>query len=82
DAGPDAQASLDIYASAPLDLHTARADGRPFDAMAAQWHASGGKPDGDDPYPFRVRTNDPATVAAWLSASRNAQLLSFGDSAS
>ncbi|MET3551739.1 DUF1176 domain-containing protein [Burkholderia sp. 567] len=82
DAGPDAQASLDIYASAPLDLRTARADGRPFDAMAAQWHASGGKPDGDDPYPFRVRTNDPATVAAWLSASRNAQLLSFGDSAS
>lgn len=78
----DAQASLDLYASAPLDLRTARMDGRPFDAMAAQWHAFGGKPDDDDAHPFRIRTNDPATVAAWLTASRNAQLLSFGDPAS
>lgn len=78
DAGPDAPASLDIFASAPLDLRTARVDGRPFDAMPAQWHASGDKT-GDDAYPFRIRTNDPATVAAWLAAARNAQLLSFGD---
>ncbi|MBN3800898.1 DUF1176 domain-containing protein, partial [Burkholderia sp. Ac-20392] len=82
DAGPDAQASLDLYASAPLDLRTARVDGSPFDAMAAQWHAFGGKPDDDEAHPFRIRTNDPATVAAWLAASRNAQLLSFGDPAS
>ncbi|WP_241284885.1 DUF1176 domain-containing protein [Burkholderia cenocepacia] len=82
DAGPDAPASLDIYASAPLDLRSARVDGRPFDAMAARWHAFGGKPADDDAHPFRIRTNDPATVAAWLTASRNAQLLSFGDPAS
>ncbi|VWC53661.1 DUF1176 domain-containing protein [Burkholderia lata] len=82
DAGPDAQASLDLYASAPLDLRTTRVDGHPFDAMAAQWHAFGGKPDDDEAHPFRIRTNDPATIAAWLTASRNAQLLSFGDPAS
>jgi len=82
DAGPDAQPSLDIFASAPLDLRTARTDGRPFDAMPAQWHAFGDKPDSDDAHPFRIRTSDPATVAAWLAASRNAQLLSFGDPAS
>ncbi|MCR5898910.1 DUF1176 domain-containing protein, partial [Burkholderia sp. HAN2018] len=82
DAGPDAQASLALYSSAPLDLRTARADGRPFDAMAAQWHAFGGKPDDDEAHPFRIRTDDPATVAAWLTAARNAQLLSFGDPAS
>ncbi|QRR06238.1 DUF1176 domain-containing protein [Burkholderia sp. MS455] len=82
DAGPDAQPSLDIFASAPLDLRTARTDGRPFDAMPAQWHAFGDKPDNDDAHPFRIRTSDPATVAAWLAASRNAQLLSFGDPAS
>ncbi|WP_236654985.1 DUF1176 domain-containing protein [Burkholderia pyrrocinia] len=82
DAGPDAQASLDIFASAPLDLRTARMDGRPFDAVPAQWHAFGDKPNADDAHPFRIRTSDPATVAAWLAASRNAQLLSFGDPAS
>ncbi|WP_446900671.1 DUF1176 domain-containing protein [Burkholderia sp. YIM B11467] len=81
DAGPDAQALLDIFASAPLDLRTARVDGRPFDAMPAQWHASGDKTN-DDVHPFRIRTSDPATVAAWLAAARNAQLLSFGDPAS
>ncbi|AZQ54589.1 DUF1176 domain-containing protein [Burkholderia cenocepacia] len=81
DAGPDAQPSLDVYASAPVDLRTARVDGRPFDAMPAQWHAVGDKSD-DVARPFRIRTNDPATVAAWLAASRNAQLLSFGDPAS
>ncbi|WP_419687703.1 DUF1176 domain-containing protein [Burkholderia theae] len=81
DAGPDAPASLDIFASAPLDLRTARVDGRPFDAMPAQWHASGDKTN-DDVHPFRIRTSDPATVAAWLAAARNAQLLSFGDPAS
>ncbi|WP_322086424.1 DUF1176 domain-containing protein [Burkholderia sp. BCC1999] len=81
DAGPDAQPSLDLYASVPLDLRTARVDGRPFDAVAAQWHAFGDKTD-DEAHPFRVRTSDPATIAAWLAASRNAQLLSFGDPAS
>ncbi|OXI40122.1 hypothetical protein CFB49_18675 [Burkholderia sp. AU17457] len=81
DAGPDAQPSLDLYASAPVDLRTARVDGRPFDAMPAQWHAFGDKTD-DVARPFRIRTNDPATVAAWLAAARNAQLLSFGDPAS
>ncbi|WP_179235102.1 MULTISPECIES: DUF1176 domain-containing protein [unclassified Burkholderia] len=81
DAGPDAQPSLDLYASAPIDLRTARVDGRPFDAMPAQWHAFGDTAD-DEAHPFRVRTNDPATVAAWLAAARNAQLLSFGDPAS
>ncbi|MCA7970958.1 DUF1176 domain-containing protein [Burkholderia sp. AU39826] len=81
DAGPDAQPSLDLYASAPIDLRTARVDGRPFDAMPAQWHAFGDK-SGDQAHPFRIRTNDPATVAAWLAAARNAQLLSFGDPAS
>ncbi|EOH6076018.1 DUF1176 domain-containing protein [Burkholderia cenocepacia] len=81
DAGPDAQPSLDLYASAPVDLRTARVDGRPFDAMPAQWHAFGDKTD-DEAHPFRVRTNDPATVAAWLAAARNAQLLSFSDPAS
>ncbi|RQU35833.1 DUF1176 domain-containing protein [Burkholderia cenocepacia] len=80
DAGPDAQASLDLYASAPIDLRTARVDGRPFDAMPAQWHAFGDKSD-DDARPLRIRTSDPATVAAWLAAARNAQLLSVGDPA-
>ncbi|WP_321857790.1 DUF1176 domain-containing protein [Burkholderia cenocepacia] len=78
DAGPDAQPSLDLYASAPVDLRTARVDGRPFDAMPAQWHAFGDKSD-DVARPFRIRTSDPATVTAWLAAARNAQLLSFGD---
>lgn len=81
DAGPDAQPSLELYASAPLDLRTARVDGRPFDAVPAQWHAFGA-PNDDEAHPFRIRTTDPATVAAWLSASRNAQWLSFGDPAS
>ncbi|KWO42185.1 hypothetical protein WT97_00680 [Burkholderia sp. MSMB1459WGS] len=81
DAGPDAQPSLDLYASAPIDLRTARVDGRPFDAMPTQWHTFGDKTD-DEARPFRIRTNDPATVAAWLAAARNAQLLSLGDPAS
>ncbi|MGS0891925.1 DUF1176 domain-containing protein [Burkholderia stagnalis] len=82
DAGPDAQPSLDILASAPLDLDQARADNRPFDAAAAEWHPPAGKDAHDDVYPFRIRTRDPATIAAWLAAVRNAQTLSFGDPAS
>ncbi|WP_241290524.1 DUF1176 domain-containing protein [Burkholderia stabilis] len=80
DAGPGAQPSLEIFASAPLDLRTARADGQPFDAAPAQWHASAGKTD-NEVYPFRIRTSDPATIDAWLTTSRNAQMLSFGDPA-
>jgi len=84
DAGPDAQPSLDLYASAPLDLRTARVDGRPFDAAPAQWRASGDKNDDAPSFWMRARmqTSDPTTVAAWLAASRNGQLLSFGDPAS
>ncbi|EKS9794593.1 DUF1176 domain-containing protein [Burkholderia cepacia] len=84
DAGPDAQASLDLYATVPLDLRTARVDGRPFDAAPAQWQASGDKNDDAPSYwtRARMRTSDPATVAAWLAATRNGQLLSFGDPAS
>ncbi|WP_322022428.1 DUF1176 domain-containing protein [Burkholderia sp. BCC1977] len=82
DAGPDARPSLDIFASAPLDLRTARADGQPFDAVPAEWHAvaKAGNED-DDVYPFRLRTSDPATVDAWLTLSHNARMVSFGDPA-
>jgi len=82
DAGADAQASLEIFASAPLDLRTARADGQPFDAVPAEWHAVARTGSEDaDVYPFHIRTNDPTTVDAWLTRSRNAQMVSFGDPA-
>lgn len=82
DAGPDARPSLEIFASAPLDLRTARADGQPFDAVPAEWHAVAGAGDeGDDVYPFRIRTSDPTTVDTWLTLSHNAQRVSFGDPA-
>lgn len=82
DAGPDARPSLEIFASAPLDLRTARADGQPFDAVQAEWHAVAKTGDEDDDvYPFHIRTRDPATVDAWLTMSHNAQVLGFGDPA-
>lgn len=82
DAGPDARPSLDIFASAPLDLRTARADSQPFDAVPAEWHAVAKTGDQDDDvYPFHIRTSDPTTVDAWLTVSHNAQMLNFGDPA-
>ncbi len=82
DAGPDARPSLEIFASAPLDLRTARADGQPFDAVPAEWHAVAGAGDEDDDvYPFRIRTTDPTTVDTWLTLSHNARMVSFGDPA-
>ncbi|WP_175921607.1 DUF1176 domain-containing protein [Burkholderia latens] len=82
DAGPDARPSLEVFASAPLDLRTARADSRPFDALPAEWHAVAKTGDDDDDvYPFHIRTSDPATVDAWLTVSHSAQMLNFGDPA-
>ncbi|MDS0857553.1 DUF1176 domain-containing protein [Burkholderia pseudomultivorans] len=81
DAGPDAQASLELFATAPLDLHAARVDGRPFDVAPTHWQASDNNAN-DRTYPFHFRTDDAATIDAWLGASRNAQTLSFGDPAS
>jgi hypothetical protein len=82
DAGSDARPSLDIFASAPLDLRTARADSQPFDAVPAEWHAVAKTGDQDDDvYPFHIRTSDPTTVDAWLTVSHNAQMLNFGDPA-
>lgn len=82
DAGPDAHPSLEIFASAPVDLRTARADSQPFDAVPAEWHAVAKTRDQDDDvYPFHIRTSDPTTVDAWLTVSHNAQMLNFGDPA-
>ncbi|AFQ51457.1 DUF1176 domain-containing protein [Burkholderia cepacia] len=82
DAGPDARPLLEIFASTPVDLRTARADGQPFDAVPAEWHAATRTGSGDDDvYPFRTHTSDPTTVDAWLTVSHNAQMLSFGDPA-
>ncbi|HKT67532.1 MAG TPA: DUF1176 domain-containing protein, partial [Burkholderia sp.] len=81
DAGADARPVLEIFASAPLDLRTARADGVPFDAVPAEWHAVAKTGDEDDVYPFHIRTSDPTTVDAWLTISHNAQRVSFGDPA-
>ncbi|MDR8730971.1 DUF1176 domain-containing protein [Burkholderia pseudomultivorans] len=81
DAGPDAPASLELFATAPLDLQAARVDGRPFDMMPARWQASDSNAN-TRLYPFHARTHDAATIDAWLAASRNAQTLSFGDPAS
>jgi len=81
DAGADARPALEIFASAPLDLRTARADNQPFDAVPAEWHAVAKTGDEDDVYPFHIRTSDPTTVDAWLTMSHNAQRVSFGDPA-
>ncbi|MGO4581037.1 DUF1176 domain-containing protein [Cupriavidus sp. 2TAF22] len=81
DAGPDGRTTLQIDSRTPIAFDELRLDDRPFNSTSTAWTSSAAISDDDGHYSYRLRTRDSATIAAWVSAARNAQTMSFGEPA-
>ncbi|WP_027793892.1 DUF1176 domain-containing protein [Paraburkholderia acidipaludis] len=79
DAGPDGAMKLQVAADKPLRADQMRLDGHAFrfdPSKAKAWQDKTAQT-----YAYRLATEDPATISAWIEAAHDAHMMSFGDPA-
>ncbi|RDU99498.1 DUF1176 domain-containing protein [Trinickia dinghuensis] len=80
DAGADGAARLQIANDKPFDGSHMHLDGHPFAVDRSKW--TEWKDKDAQTYAYRLATEDPGVIAAWVAAARDASTLSFGGTSS